>query len=138
MIESNSTEGLPNQPAMKAALDAYVDRINAGDVEGILALFAPDAVIEDPVGTETKTGAAIRAWFADTVAFETRIHPLGPVRGWPGREAALAFDVEFTPPGSPRLRIRSIDVCSFDGQNRITHLRGYWGPDDIGPAPGRE
>ncbi|WP_132392101.1 nuclear transport factor 2 family protein [Novosphingobium sp. PhB165] len=122
---------------MKAALDAYVERINAGDVEGILALFAPDAVIEDPVGTEAKTGAAIRAWFADTVAFETRIHPLGPPRGSQGREAALAFDVEFTPPDSPRLRIRSIDVCSFDAQNRITYLRGYWGPDDIGPAHSR-
>lgn len=129
-------EALPTQAVMKAALEAYVERINAGDAAGVTALFAPGATIEDPVGTPLKQGDAIAAWFADTVAFDARIYPVAPIRGSHGREAALPFDVEFTPPGGERLRIRSIDVCTFDAAGRITSLRAFWGPEDLAPAAG--
>lgn len=119
------------QALMKAALQAYVDGINAGDAEAVTALFAEDATIEDPVGTPAKRGPEIAAWFADTIAYRTRITPVAPVRGSHGEEAALAFDVEFSPPEGPRLRIRSVDVCRFDAQGRIVSLRAFWGPEDI-------
>jgi steroid delta-isomerase len=124
----------PSQEVMRVGLQAYVNRINAGDVEGVCALFAPDAVIEDPVGSPPKTGEEIRQWFGEAVALGARITPVASIRGSHGREAALAFEVHFTPPGGERLCIRSLDVCSFDDAGRITHLRGYWGPDDVGPA----
>lgn len=124
----------PSPQVMKAALQAYADRINAGDVLGVLALFAPEAVIEDPVGTPMKQGSELAGWFADTAAFGTRIEPVAPIRGSHGNEAALVFDVEFTPPGGERLRIRSLDVCTFNQAGQITLLRAFWGPDDIGPA----
>ena len=119
------------QAMMKAALQAYVDGINAGDAEAVTALFAADAIIEDPVGTPAKRGPDIAAWFADTIAYRTLIKPVAPVRGSHGEEAALAFDVEFSPPQGPRLRIRSVDVCRFDAQGRIVSLRAFWGPEDI-------
>lgn len=125
---------LPGEAAMKAALRAYVERTNAGDAAGLVALFAPDATIEDPVGSPLKRGEEIRRWFADAVAFATRITPVAPIRGSHANEAALAFDVEFTPRGGERLRIRSLDVCTFDSGGLITSLRAFWGPDDIGPA----
>lgn len=124
-----------SQTMMKAALQAYVDGINAGDVAAVVALFSPDATIEDPVGTPQKRGADIAAWFADSAAYRTQITPVAPIRGSHGREAALAFDVEFTPPGGPRLRIRSLDVCTFDDAGRITSLRAFWGPDDLVGEP---
>lgn len=127
----------PTQAVMKTALDTYVERINAGDSDGVTALFTPDATIEDPVGTPIKRGPEIAAWFADTVAFETRIYPVGPARGSHGDEAALAFEVEFTPPTGPRLRIRSVDVCRFAPDGRISALRAYWGPDDVFAAQGQ-
>jgi len=119
---------------MKATLQAYVDRINAGDAAGVIALFAPDAIIEDPIGSEPRSGEAIATWFADTVAYGTRITPVAPHRGSHADEALLVFDVEFTPPGGERLRIRSADACRFDALGRITSLRAFWGPEDIGPA----
>jgi len=124
----------PSQAAMKAAMHVYVDRMNAGDAAGLTALFAPDARIEDPVGTEPKFGDAIATWFADAAAFDTRIDLVDPVRGSHADRAAMAFVVEFTPPGSPRMRIHSLDVCTFDALGRITKLEGYWGPDDIAAA----
>lgn len=120
-----------NSARMRAKMQAYIDRINAGDVEGILTLFSPDAIIEDPVGSTPKAGAAIAGWFADTVAFGTRIDPVAPIRSSHGNAAAVAFEVSFTPPSGERLRIRSIDVCTFDPEGRIVSLQGYWGPDDM-------
>lgn len=122
------------QAVMKAALQAYIDRTNSGDAAGLVALFAPNAVIEDPVGSPPKTGAEIPAWFADSVAFDARLTLSAPIRGSHANEAAMAFEVEFTPPDSPRLKIRSVDVCTFDEQGLITSLKAYWGPDDIEPA----
>lgn len=133
-MTDNATTTHPAQAIMKAALQAYVDRINAGDADGVLALFAPDAVIEDPIGTPIKRGDDLPRWFADTVAFATRITPVAPIRGSHGDEALLVFDVEFTPPGGPRMRIRSADACRFDAAGRITSLRAFWGPDDLSPA----
>lgn len=125
----------PNQAHMRAALQAYVDRINAGDRDGVLALFASHAVIEDPVGSPPKTGEEIRAWFSDTIAFDTHIRPVAPIRGSHANAAALVFDVTFQPPEGPRLLIRSLDVCTFDGEGKITSLKAYWGPEDMEPAP---
>ena len=131
---TGDTELMDRQTMMKAALQAYVDRANAGDAAGLIALFAPDAVIEDPIGSPLKTGADIPAWFADTVAFDTRITPVAPLRGSHADEALLVFDVEFTPPGGERMRIRSADACTFNDAGLITSLRAFWGPDDIEPA----
>ena len=124
----------PDQAAMKAAMQAYVDRTNAGDAEGLVALFAAGATIEDPVGSQIKHGEDIAAWFRDSVAFNAQITPVAPIRGSHSNEAALAFEVEFTPSGGDRLRIRSVDVCTFDDEGRITSLRAFWGPDDIESA----
>ncbi|HUD94935.1 nuclear transport factor 2 family protein [Sphingobium sp.] len=121
--------------AMRAALEAYVDRINKGDKNGILALFAPDAVIEDPVGAPTRSGKAIETWFADTITFGTRIRPVAPIRGSHANAAALIFEVTFRPPDGPPMLIRSLDVCTFDGEGRITSLKAYWGPDDVDILP---
>jgi len=119
---------------MEATLHAYVERINAGDSDGVTALFAPDGVVEDPIGSPAKSGAELRAWFADAAAFATRITPVAPIRGSHGDEALLIFEVEFTPPDSPRLRVRSADACRFDSEGRILSLRAYWGPEDLAPA----
>ncbi|QGP81288.1 steroid delta-isomerase [Sphingobium sp. CAP-1] len=120
---------------MRAALEAYVDRINRGDKDGVIALFAPDAIIEDPVGTPVKTGDAIASWFADTIAFGTHIQPVAPIRSSHANAAALIFDVRFRPPGGPSMLIRSLDVCTFDPEGRITSLKAYWGPEDMEILP---
>ncbi|WP_353227316.1 nuclear transport factor 2 family protein [Novosphingobium sp.] len=119
---------------MEATLGAYVARINAGDAAGVLALFAPGAVIEDPIGSAIKTGAQLGPWFADTVAFDTVITPVTPIRGSHGDEALLVFDVAFTPPASPRLRLRSADAFRLTPDGLIVSLRAFWGPDDLEPA----
>jgi steroid Delta-isomerase len=126
----------PSQATMKATLQAYVDATNRGDAAGLLSLFAPGAVIEDPVGSPPKSGAALKPWFEATVALRARLTPVAPSRGSYANEAALVFEVAYDA-GGRRLKTRSLDVCRFDEQGRITALRAYWGPEDVedlGPA----
>ena len=102
----------PTRAAMEATLNAYVERINAGDAAGVLALFAPGAVIEDPIGSPAKTGDDLPGWFADAAAFRTRITPVTPIRGSHGNEALLVFEVEFTPHGARRYFLDVVsDAC---------------------------
>ena len=53
---------------------AFVDRVNAGDVDGLVALYEPDAIIAFPPGRTTQGHAAIRelytAMLADKPHFE--------------------------------------------------------------------
>lgn len=121
----------PSQEAMRAALQAYVAHINSGNRDGVVALFAPDAIIEDPVGSPPKRGEEIIAWFTDTIGFGTRIRPVAPIRGSHANAAAMVFEVSFQPPEGPPMLIRSLDVCTFDPAGRITSLKAYWGPDDV-------
>ena len=46
----------------------FVERANAGDVEGMLDLYEPDAVMAYPPGQRTAGHAAIRALFEQMVA----------------------------------------------------------------------
>jgi len=121
---------MPSQAAMKAALKAYVDGLNAGDADAVIALFAPDAEIEDPVGTPVKRGSEIEAWFRRAVEMRARLELAGPIRGSHGRAAAMAFTVTTRFEGQV-IATRSVDAVRFDDAGRITRLEGYWGPDDV-------
>ena len=54
---SQPSESLTVTPESAAALcDAYLQGLVAGDLESVLSLFASDAIVEDPVGSEIKRG----------------------------------------------------------------------------------
>jgi ketosteroid isomerase-like protein len=46
----------------------FVERVNAGDVEGLVALYEPDAVIAVPPGNVVIGSETIRQMFSDFVA----------------------------------------------------------------------
>ncbi len=41
---------------IKTAMQNYIDCFNRDDLEGILSLYAEDAVVEDPAGSELGAG----------------------------------------------------------------------------------
>ncbi|MBY0402146.1 nuclear transport factor 2 family protein [Myxococcota bacterium] len=123
-----------SQSRMKAVLQAYVDGLNAGDAEAVIALFAPDAVIEDPIGTPEKRGAEIEAWFRAAAKMRARLELAAPIRGSHGNAAAMAFTVTTRFEGQLRTT-RSLDTMRFDEHGRITRLEAYWGPEDVETRP---
>jgi steroid delta-isomerase len=127
---ATATASSPAQ--MKAALQRYVDGFNAADAEAIVALFADDAVIEDPVGGGTlrRGRAEIAEFYRGSVKLVKRIELSAPIRGSHGNAAAMAFAVHLDYDGKPCV-INVIDVMRFDDTGRIVEMKAYWGPGDV-------
>ncbi len=58
----------------------FVERANAGDAEGMAALYAPEAVMAYPPGQLTVGREAIRALFEKMIAARPRFAPESPLR----------------------------------------------------------
>ncbi|MBO2451807.1 nuclear transport factor 2 family protein [Actinomadura barringtoniae] len=120
---------MPTQDHMKAALQAYIDGFAAGDAAAVSALFADDAEIEDPVGHAPVQGrAAIDEFYKNAIDIGTKLLLDGPIRGSHGARAAMAFTVDVP---AMNMRIRAIDVMTFNDDGEIIKMEAFWGPDDI-------
>ena len=112
---------------MQATVHAYVCALNAGDVDAIIALYADDALIEDPVGSASRRGLAeIRAFYAGSLRLKLQVALEGQIRAV-ANEAAFAFSVSFEMNGQ-RTTIRPIDMFRFDQAGRIVQMRALFGP----------
>ncbi len=122
--------GVPSEHEMKAALQQYIDAFNAKDADALIALFADDAVIEDPVGSEPIHGkSAIVDMYGQGVLMVTKMALSAPIRGSHGNAAAMAFDFEMDLDGHT-VRTSTIDVMEFNEDGKIERMRAYWGPSN--------
>lgn len=120
---------------MKQALQQYIDAFNRADHEAVVALYADDASVEDPVGSPIRQGrAAIAAFYKMAVANGAQLSLAAPIRGSHGNAAAMAFDVQVNLPDG-RAVIRVIDVMTFDSTGRFASMRAYWGRGDMQVIP---
>jgi steroid delta-isomerase len=123
---------VPDTKIMKAKMLAYLDAFNARDAEAIANLYAANATLEDPVGSELKHGReAIAAFYRYAIQTGATLKLAAPVRGSHGNSAAMAFDVAA---GGGTMTIRVIDGMTFNEGGEITSMRAYWGLDDIEPV----
>jgi len=112
--------------------DRYPELLNKGDVEGIVELYAEDATIEDPIGSDLRRGHdAIRAFYRASAGSVT-MKRSGPVRV-AGREAATPVVVLMGPEGQ-QSALDVISVMTFDEDGKITSMRAFWSMDAIRPA----
>ena len=121
---------MPGAAAMRAAVEAYVTAYNASDLDRLVALFAADARVEDPVGTPVRSGhAAIRDFFAVGIASGARLQLDGPIRT-SANYAAFAFHVLLEWDGADT-RIDVIDTFAFDESGKIAEMRAFFGADNM-------
>jgi steroid delta-isomerase len=112
-----------------ATVVRYLDAVANGTSADIAALYAEDATLEDPVGTEPKTGREqIAAFYGALDGADIRTELL-TVRV-AGNTAAFHFRV-VTDTGDQTITIEPIDVMTFDDQARITSMRAIWSPADM-------
>ena len=105
------------------------------DRDGWLALFADDATVEDPVGSEVQRGKdAIGAFWDASHGLADRITltPSSYVKV-AGNEAAFAMDARMET-GNDVNGMGIIDVMTFDDSGKITSQRAYWDFSDVGPV----
>lgn len=115
------------------AVQQYIDSINAKNLQGIIELFADNATLEDPVGSEKLEGIeAIRGFYENgAIKIGVQIESTGPVRT-AGNEAAFPFRVLINLGDTPS-RIDVIDVFRFNDAGKVESMRAYWGPENMGP-----
>jgi steroid Delta-isomerase len=118
---------MPSQETMKAAMQAYIDAFNSGSAAAIVALYAQDATVEDPVGSPAKRGhAEIGAFYTHSIATGAKLSLDAPIRGSHGNSAAMAFSAKIGP-----VTVRVIDIMTFDEAGKFTSMKAYFGPGDI-------
>jgi steroid Delta-isomerase len=122
---------MPTEQVMKKAMQAYIDTYNKDDLEGLLALYAEDATVEDPVGKPVMAGKAkIREFYTMAMKTGARLALAAPIRGSHGNSAAMAFDVNLEYQGH-RMVIRVVDVMTFNEAGQFSSMRAFWGPSDM-------
>jgi len=126
---------MPTAEEMRETLVLYLRRVAEHDAEAVLALFADEISIEDPVGgppgTHVQGREAVGEFFRKGFSRTRPVPTLtGPLRTTHGTEAAMAFTLRLELGGQSR-EIDVIDVVSFDATGKITRLRAFWNPDEI-------
>lgn len=122
---------MPDAQQIRDVIAEYCRRF-ADDREGWLALWADDATIEDPVGSDVQRGKDAIAGFWDMaheLSDSVTLTPSDFVKVV-GNEAAFAMTSRMETGGTTS-ELRIIDVMTFDDDARITSQRAYWSFDDL-------
>ena len=120
--------------------------MNAGDVDGLLGLYADEVVFEDPVGGDRQRGRdALRTHFTQAVAANTHEAPGEPVAGQDDVHVLIPVTaiMDYLPKGpdfvrrgwlsAPRKQRESASsatTCSMlrtGDDGRIEELKVFWG-----------
>jgi steroid delta-isomerase len=109
-----------------AMVERYVEAFEKSDVAIIRGMYADNAVVEDPVGTEPHRGLdAICAFYQGALGAGAKLRLSGQVR-CAGNAVAFPFHVVM-----PGMQIDVIDVFEFDDNGKISSMKAYWGPDNL-------
>ena len=118
------------QPDLQAAIvdriERYLETWRSGDIGAGRRLFAPTAVIEDPVGAEPLAGLEeiVRSWnsiASEGSSFEPELR--GVIVS--GREALVMFMLQARPVHGRPVVTENFAVFEFDAAMEIRRLRFY-------------
>ena len=108
-------------------VEKYIEAFEKTDLDIIREIYADDAVIEDPAGTEPKQGIdAILDFYRGAFSMNIKLMLTGPVR-LAANHAAFPFRLD-----SPDMKIEVIDVFEFDESGKVKAMTAYWGPENMG------
>lgn len=114
---------------IRAIVNAYLAAVASGRAADVAALYADDAVLEDPAGSEPRVGRAAITDFYKSIEATDNTTELLTLR-ISGANAAFHFRVT-TKAGAQTYEIDPIDVMTFDRHGRITSMRAFWAPTDV-------
>jgi steroid delta-isomerase len=120
---------MPSPEAITETVKRYLALVAEAKTDDIVALYADDATLEDPIGTDLRRGPeAIREFYAgfqdakkDTELLEIRVG---------GSEAAFLWNLTLDG-GDSRTRLSPISTMAFDEDAKITSMRAFWSPSDF-------
>jgi len=115
--------------AITATVHRYLELIANGGADDLVELFADDATVEDPVGSDVYIGRPAIHGFYGTLGNLERDTELLSLRV-AGHEAAYVFAITFSA-GDGRMRLEPINVMVFNEDGKIASMKSYWSPSDV-------
>ncbi|KAA0918354.1 SgcJ/EcaC family oxidoreductase [Dietzia sp. ANT_WB102] len=116
---------------IRSTADSYIAALTAGDLEAVMALYAEDATVEDPVGNGTvhEGKAAIREFYSSVVAMkidgevlEARVC---------GNDLLFNFEITTHFGEGAKATINVWDLMTHDEQGKVASMRAYWTPENM-------
>ena len=111
-----------------AVADDYMKFMSTADYEGVLTLYAENAILEDPVGSEVKQGkAAISDFYHGIGEANLSCNRTGKVR-FANNEMVFPFECLMSN-SDGTLKMEIIDHFVLDDDFKIISMRAFWGPE---------
>ena len=123
---------MPDAQHIRQVYERYPELVTKGDVDGIVDLYAEDAWIEDPIGSDRLSGRDAIRRFYETSAGSVTMKRTGPGRV-AGSEAATPMVVLIGPEGEQKA-LDIISVMTFDDAGKVASMRAFWSFDAMRPA----
>lgn len=121
---------MTDYPTAVKIVDAYMAALSAGDYAAIVALYADDAQVEDPVGNEPIAGKpAILAFYQLATENKLACKRTGPVR-YANRELVFPFEC-LAISDEASMKIEIIDHFVLNDEGLIVSMRAFWGQDNM-------
>jgi steroid Delta-isomerase len=120
---------MPSADDYAKTVNRYLELLANGSAADVTGLYAEDATIEDPIGSDVRRGrAAVHEFYAaiENVEKQTELVALRVA----GNEAAFLWSLTVKA-GDSGTVIAPISVMTFDGEAKITSMRAFWSPADI-------
>ena len=126
---------MPTPEHMTEIVNRYLGAINAGNMEAVMSIYADNAKVEDPVGTEPKTGADILPFYQRAFAGGAKVDLTGPPRV-SARAAAFPFHAEIKSVDGAVTHIDVIDIFEFDDDGKVVKMTAHFGPGNVTRSEG--
>jgi steroid Delta-isomerase len=112
---------------IEAAVEEYFDAVGAFDVQRYVNTFAPDGVLEDPVGTPPIQGTqAITAFITNIIApFSEIKHKIQDINVC-GHEAAVNWKIHLKTTTGKKIIIDGMGVFTFNQNGKLQSVREFW------------
>lgn len=109
---------------------AYLAAINEGDMQAVMSLYAKNAAVEDPAGTEPKRGAEILEFYTNAFSGGASVELTGAI-GVSSQTAAFPFRAEIKSPAGPVTIVEVIDIFEFDDTGKVEKMTAHFGPTNM-------
>jgi len=108
----------------------YIKNFNARDFDALMAIYAEDATLEDPVGTPLVHGkTAIRAFYEQAAAHYSFLQLTGDFR-FATDAVAFSFFCYLGSLDDPMI-VHVTDSFRFDRDGQVIEMRAFWGEANV-------
>ena len=120
---------MPSVAEMRATVDKYLELVASGTAEQLAGLYADDATVEDPVGTDPHVGRDGVLEFYKVIEPFKRSTELVSFKA-AGNVAVFEFHI-VTYFDAMTIELNPVDVMEFGDDGLVTRMRALWGPEDM-------